>query len=1429
MSCMDIFYEKVHQGHDPRWSVRAALPGGRVTTFCVACVMEVMENEDASSVRKSVALVGVSEVLRGCPEALKQVLLQDHRVSLHFVNSLLGMLQSTKEPFALEQVIQVLVHLLLELQSEQCVQYVLEEVQTQLCDRASLRESLPTFNFLGKLLDAMPALPQTLVAHHVSLVEQLSMALLPQDEALKASVCYVFHRVWVCVGAAQALPPALRDRVCIQVLHTLHHACSPQLTINCLGFLKEVIKMGDIVSLLMNLPTEREPQLILETCCLPLVLKKLLLSGDESLQVASAQCIAAVLVHSPSQYCPAFIQADIPEFLCERLCSRSEVLLWSVYSCLLLMTEDPLFFSQCHSVYGIEPLVRSLKEALTLTSVEVQKQGLMLLTEILDRQPVRLGLFPSALVFASAVEVVLEAIASPCLQVAMRAASAATALLRLNHQSSPVQYRELKKVVEAVMDRCKELPLPTAANRRASTGAGARGQSSAAGAFLLQALTCFQVACRLAEQCAGVPGMEENAFTAPDRPTEDNTLGSFCQHLLRYCDTACIPVVTRHCERAPSPSLLQPLFIILCCQFSVLPTMMPRFCAKLASSGFFGFTLKHKAAFCAGNRNPALNAACAEFLQRLSVCLLAQLEGADGVPPPDGEDVLRRCLPSLCSRPSDWSSLLREASAGLRATQYGLLMLFYLALRHGDRLLPDPAVFSGTLSVLCLVQEQGDEPTPLCILRAALYLLSVTQDGSPELASAPLLCLRKALSRAPGLQPLYTHSPALLRFIFRYPELAESFGAGVLELWFTHGGRDPAAEGAELTGPDRDCDDVTVLLPLMGEKPTTVLTLLGLVCRGESPLAHRALQVLSRFLQGQPQCDTAILDLRPRLLQVLQRLAVEHSQAELGAQDSLTLVLQLLCLALTSDRAAADMDGTDFKLLFHVSNLAAKLKPSDTQPLLLAINYLYCCLSLSPAHCADRVLSILLCNGALLEQLQTALSSSSVSLLCGARLLLSSLLTQRDANSAQVQKRISLNLDEIVQLLTLRKSQTDSLLLACSVRLLQTLLDLDLQSPLLLLTAETFDCRPLLETEAILQPLGSHRARCLLTALQGLLLQKQEFLLSVSASCLASLLGFLHRRSPTVALHTVYQPWSRFLLFSVLASGGSQLFHPAILALLSLMVHLGGERALGEMGLAQLVGLAERRGVKRLEGRAAEALKRLLTQQTMLFLCVALLVLAGPALPSSAADPEAPRHRHDANLEIYKRLFETKRKDQLNALKNLVELNDINQQYKIIDIMLKGLFKVLEDSRAILTAANMQPDDPFPLDDKIKEAYSHVLENTAFFGDVALRFPRIVHHYYDRNADWEGLVRWGLHFCNLTGVFAGGAHQHVLTLMSQELGITEKSPDFINPYRTERDDMLHTAEAFQKILREEEKRRRKEEKRKEIRKGPRISRSRTEL
>ncbi|XP_056653421.1 coiled-coil domain-containing protein 134 [Monodelphis domestica] len=220
---------------------------------------------------------------------------------------------------------------------------------------------------------------------------------------------------------------------------------------------------------------------------------------------------------------------------------------------------------------------------------------------------------------------------------------------------------------------------------------------------------------------------------------------------------------------------------------------------------------------------------------------------------------------------------------------------------------------------------------------------------------------------------------------------------------------------------------------------------------------------------------------------------------------------------------------------------------------------------------------------------------------------------------------------------------------------------------------------------------------------------------------------------------------------------------------------------------------------------------------------LSLLMLTG----AGASEPGRPSP--EPSLEIYKKLFAVKRKDQLKALKNLVELNDIHQQYKIIDVMLKGLFQVLEDSRAALLASDIFPDGPLPEDEKLKDAFSHVLENTAFFGDVALRFPKIVHHYFDRNANWNYLVRWGISFCNQSGVFDQGSHAQLLGLMAQELGISERSPDYRNPFTTDPSESLPGSDAFQKALKEEERRRKKEEKRREIRKGPRISRSQSEL
>lgn len=71
----------------------------------------------------------------------------------------------------------------------------------------------------------------------VPLLEHLCSALLYPDETLKASVLYVWIKLFGTAGglAAQSLPTAIRDRVCILLLQTLADASSPQLINNCIG------------------------------------------------------------------------------------------------------------------------------------------------------------------------------------------------------------------------------------------------------------------------------------------------------------------------------------------------------------------------------------------------------------------------------------------------------------------------------------------------------------------------------------------------------------------------------------------------------------------------------------------------------------------------------------------------------------------------------------------------------------------------------------------------------------------------------------------------------------------------------------------------------------------------------------------------------------------------------------------------------------------------------------------------------------------------------------------------------------------------------------------------------------------------------------------------------------------------------------------
>lgn len=154
----------------------------------------------------------------------------------------------------------------------------------------------------------------------------------------------------------------------------------------------------------------------------------------------------------------------------------------------------------------------------------------------------------------------------------------------------------------------------------------------------------------------------------------------------------------------------------------------------------------------------------------------------------------------------------------------------------------------------------------------------------------------------------------------------------------------------------------------------------------------------------------------------------------------------------------------------------------------------------------------------------------------------------------------------------------------------------------------------------------------------------------------------------------------------------------------------------------------------------------------------------------------------DVTKMIYSTVFKQKRSAQVNAAESILNLKDYSKQYKMVELVLDKLFKILKDARVKVTESGYIPGDEFPKEQEHLEALANILENTALFGDILLRLPDITHKVYSKSKEWDLLARWSISFCNETQVY-DEMDSRLLDLMAQELRIVPRDPNFINPYR----------------------------------------------
>ncbi|XP_075863944.1 meiosis inhibitor protein 1 [Microcebus murinus] len=1284
-----LLLERAHYRHDARWLLPVS------PRLCLACALELLPGRGVSVVRKKHVLSCFRDALVRHASLVTQLVAQDQRVCNHFISMLFGLLCNVEDGSVTDLCIEVLVHLTMQPKLEQTIHCLLDECHKELCNMPSVRGSLATLTLLGKLVDAIPALADELVMEHASpgslvffwtgnMMEHLLRGLVYPNEGVQASVCYLYGKLYSSPTAAEILSGHFREKLCPLFLSTLDGAQTKELQINCLGLLRQLLKYDLFVSMIMNKSALAESAESIarppgETS-LPLVLKKLLLSRDETLQVASAHCITAVLVHSPMKHAPAFIHADIPgrealltfsledprilsrvlgvtavaaaldhdhmavtvfssfplpEFLFEHLSSSSEVLIWSSYNCLILLAEEPLFFSKCHTVYGaasqyvlskacylfwwavkelqstdasplscypevgIEAVVRSLQGSLKMNNTELHKQGLLLFAEILTRvhslishlpflrQPEEIKLFTSSAMCRDAGHALQEAVSSPVLEVAAEAVKAISAFLRAfvdiiglrkDHQSTPpVQYRELRALVEAMLSRCAEFS-QTLLNRRPLVSAlqpassGEHGHASGRdsekailrrGKFLLSTLEGFRNACRLAVEFQSEPSAQENPFTAPSAEKED-TLEAFSEFLLSACDSLCIPMVMKHLEQATHPALMEVFLSVLHSLFVIVPHMKEKFSKKLAASSFIQLTLELKARFCSRLSHSALNQVCSSFLFYMCLNLLSVPEKTG---PPSQEELsevselLQHGLPQISSRSPESLAFLSDrqyVEGAARQKQCCIVLLFYLAYIHEDRFVSESELSVAVQSFLLSLQDQGERP-PLVVFRASIYLLAICQDKDNALDEAVVSAIRKFLEGIPDLRLVYTHHPLLLRFFLSYPELMSRFGHHVLELWFSwedcsYEELDDAPSAGQPTLPT----GLAALFQMLRSSPSILLILLDLIYSSPVDTARKVLITLRTFLRRNKDVQVAGL-IRGHFLLILQHLLVEHGASPSEASRNLPLLLSLLSLVQLRNESEQELDSMAMKLLHQVSTLCGKCSPTDMDILQPSFNFLYWSLHQTTPSSQKRAAAVLLSSTTLIQLLEKVLAltlaeadSPRTALLCSAWLLTASFSAQQHNGSLQVHQTLSVELDQVLKALSFPKKKT-ALLSAAILCFLRTALQQSFSSALVALVPSEAQPLPAPE-DTVLAPLGTSQVLSLVIGLQNLLVQKDPLLSHACVGCLEALLDYLHARSPDIALHVASQPWNRFLLFTLLDAGENSFLRPEILRLMTLFV-----------------------------------------------------------------------------------------------------------------------------------------------------------------------------------------------------------------------------------------------------------------------------------
>ncbi|KAH0616842.1 hypothetical protein JD844_028266 [Phrynosoma platyrhinos] len=906
------------------------------------------------------------------------------------------------------------------------------------------------------------------------------------------------------------------------------------------GLLQQLLKHDNFVSVIMSNSGKgadsASPELFEGDHPLPLMLKKLLLSRDEILQVASAQCISAVLVHSPAKYAPAFIRADIPGNKKTPECAICYMPLKNHVSCppieygeLQKLVEGVL--KRCNDLSpapfnrrlmghlggrrqnkAISQQGQFLQSALEcfrnaccwsklgtlpLNLLHIGNEGLWVPRRMAQHKKKRMTSFsrqyacffvlqkyserairPSLMeVFISTLSILFSIMPHICKKFSIKLATSCFIRLNLELKAKFCTGQSNPALNQACSSFLHSMCLSLHSSSEKMV------DSSQKGKFYKVICSCVHVI--TAEAAANQPKKASKKVSSERAQSpEPRKKSSKRRHSLER-------EAPKAKEPAAKKSRVQPEKAKH--RFETETELTPPSRSKSPSpvpgpSSALSIPLPLKIV------SPPLRAFISESESEGEIRDdIPLLETQPPALPKDSatldqeiSELLQKSLPELNFGVLESLSFLSETpdsfclDEALRNHQYSLLLLFYFAFSQEDRFVPETQLFSAIRGFLLSVQDQGDCPPPY-VFKAVLYLLACCQDKTEALDLVSLGAIRRVLDVISDLSLVYVHHPLMLKFFLNYPELMKRFGHCILQLWFScEDYSQIESEDAVTSGSAgflQSYHNLNSLLSMLKGNFSALLVLLDLVCFGTGEVVHKVLITLKIFLKLNE--DVHVCDLlRNQFLQILQKLLIENSSSTLPVNQTLPLSLNLLFLVQLRYVMERELDSTDFRLLHLVSNLAGKCSPTNHEILQPSLNFLYWSLQ------------------------QTTFSS---------------------------RQRVSI------------------------LQFLRAFIRQNLCSSFVKFVVQQGKELPQSKEDASLYPLALDHVLSLGIHLQNLLVQRDLLLSQSAIGCLEVLLAYLQSKNQSIACHIASQPWNKFLLITLLDGGENSFLQPEILRLVTLV------------------------------------------------------------------------------------------------------------------------------------------------------------------------------------------------------------------------------------------------------------------------------------